>query len=122
MFCTSPINKVFNNTIQSMLQYNFFFLHGKHNTYPAERYPKCSCKNYSYIADSRLLHNLCIESNAIHRSFVLTGLFIYFFYAEVCMTNVTEPIWWKISEDSNSALKAVIVILQLCTFSNHLRV
>lgn len=24
MFYTSPINKVFNNTIQSMLQYNFF--------------------------------------------------------------------------------------------------
>ena len=28
MFCTSPINKVFNNTIQSMLQYNFFFYMG----------------------------------------------------------------------------------------------
>lgn len=79
-------------------------------------------KLFLHRRDSRLLHNLCIESNAIHRSFVLTGLFIYFFYAEVCMTNVTEPIWWKISEDSNSALKAVIVILQLCTFSNHLRV
>lgn len=26
MFCTSPINKVFNNTIQSMLQYNFFYM------------------------------------------------------------------------------------------------
>lgn len=68
-------------------------------------------KLFLHLRDSRLLHNLCIESNAIHRSFVLTGLFIYFFYAEVCMTNVTEPIWWKISKDSNPALKAVIVIL-----------
>lgn len=33
-----------------------------------------------HLRDSRLLHNLCIESNAIHQSFVLTGLFIYLFF------------------------------------------
>lgn len=37
-------------------------------------------KLFLHLRDSRLLHNLCIESNAIHRSFVLTGLFIYLFF------------------------------------------